>query len=499
MKAVCNLMGKRTSAVPLALPLIAALTPAHWCVRILDEEIDPLDIDALRAPGNAPDLVGITALNSNVTRGYEIADAFQCAGIPVIMGGPEVSFKVEESLTHCDAVVIGEAEGVWRRILRDVERGRLSQVYQSAALSEFRQSPIPRWDLVDTSKVMTTVVQVSRGCPNRCRFCVVSKLFGKTQRYRDVDDVIAEIAASPIKEIAFADDNLLADRDFAREFLAKLEPLGVSWSCQSSIDVGLEPEMVDSMARAGCRTVLFGFESVNTESLDEANKSHNLVERYSEVIENMHRAGIHVLASFLVGFDADTPDVFENISRFVRQNKLSMVMVNSLSPFPGTVLHRSLERQGRLLPMRVDDLVLFYPMMRYRHLSPIEICDRGLELLRELYSYERLLEKAPDVLGSGAFTHDDGAAIPATTKLRSTFNLLYSHLLTGGPEKRKLFLELFSLVKDQRATPGDVVRYLLFMESQNEFLDYAEGHMEEAKRHIRLCLERAETMDEDAA
>ncbi|HMD67484.1 MAG TPA: cobalamin-dependent protein, partial [Chitinivibrionales bacterium] len=233
-----KLIGKRAGTTPLALPLLAALAPAHWDVRIIDEELEAI------TPGIAADLVGITALTTTIDRAYRIADSFRARGIKVVMGGPTVTCNPDEALTHADCVVVGEAEHVWNDLLDGAEHGTLKKVYQSAAPAGYKHSPVPRWDLIDTEKIAALSVQVSRGCPFCCDFCLVSQLFGRTMRYRDIDDIMAEIQSLPKKTLFFVDDNLTANKEFARALMKRLAPLGVLWIAQVSIEIADFPDLL---------------------------------------------------------------------------------------------------------------------------------------------------------------------------------------------------------------------------------------------------------------
>jgi radical SAM superfamily enzyme YgiQ (UPF0313 family) len=465
MKEVASIMGKKVVAHPLALPLLAALTPPHWQVRIIDEEMTPL------LQRERPDLVGITAMISNITRAYEIADSFRSLDVPVVMGGPHVSYDVPETLRHADAVLVGEAEGVWSRLLEDFEAGALKREYRAEERCSFRLSPVPRWDLLDCSKILSFAVQVSRGCPHQCDFCLVHELFGRKQRYRDLDNVMEEILALPGKQVSFADDNLTADKTYARELCERLIPRKLAWSCQAGIDVAYDKELLSLMARSGCQTILIGFESLDPACLAEAHKGQNKVSRYAEAVANLHAAGIHPIASFVAGFEADTLETFDRIKRFVEENNLSYVMISALGSFPGSRLHQRMTAEGRVTPVEADLITGMYPNIIYRGFTQAEMFRKGNQTVQELYSYSRLLRAAPAVLGNGSFIEQSDPGLSLAAKFRCTLKLAARHLPARDPDKRKLFIELFKLVKDNRAAPAAVVQYLMFIDSFRGFLE----------------------------
>jgi radical SAM superfamily enzyme YgiQ (UPF0313 family) len=484
---MCSAMGKRTATHPLALPLLAALTPPHWRVRIVDEEIAPLRPVRF----GRPDVVGITTLVSNAQRAFELAARFRAQGIPVVLGGPHVTTNVAEALEHADAVVVGEAESVWARCLADAEAGRLGRRYEAAEWTTFRHSPIPRWDLVDTSKILTCGVQVSRGCPNQCDFCLVRTLVGRKQRYREIDDVIAEIRAVPVGQIAFADDNLTANKRYARALFERLVPLKRSWSCQAGIDGALDRELVAWMAQSGCESVLIGFESLDPASLKEACKPHNPVERYEEAVSNLHQAGIHVAGSFVVGFDSDTLETFDRIYEFVHRANLSYVMLNTLYAYPGSDLHERLKAEGRLTPLVTELANGMVPVSTFKHMTQAELFAKLLATLERLYSYEDLAPRALRLFGSGSFARERIAPIGAGSKIRATVELVGRHLLSADPHARKLFVALFELVRRQRVNPGAIVPYLLMIRS-------VRGYLASVRRHARTIVERLEQNERSA-
>jgi radical SAM superfamily enzyme YgiQ (UPF0313 family) len=476
---LCRVMGKKTAVHPLALPTVAALTPPHYDVAILDEHVETIRYEP------KPDLVGITALGPNVHRAYAIADRFRSLGVPVVMGGPQVSFTAEESLRHADSLVIGEAEEAWPECLADFEQGRLKPTYQRSGPYEFRTMPRPRWDLVNTRGVMALGVQASRGCPYRCDFCLVRNMFGEAQRYRDLDNLMDEIQSLPKRQITFVDDNLTANKPYARELMRRLKPLKVSWMCQASLEVCRDEELLKAMAEAGCTCMLLGIESLNPQSLAEAGKKQNRVDEYRDSIRRVHRQGIHVVGSFIVGFDSDRLDAFEKIYDFTMDNNISLIMLNLLTASPGTPLHARMKQAGRLRALEPEMVNGMYPTMQYRHISQGDIFEKYFETLEKMLRYDAVRKKALEVFGSGNFRRYNDKDIRPRDKLRSLCHLARHFLMTSDREKRRLFADLFALVFQHRVSVGNVVEFLLLIVSFNGFLQYTKEHRVEIQRKIR--------------
>jgi radical SAM superfamily enzyme YgiQ (UPF0313 family) len=479
LKEVCKIMGRKTAVHPLALPTIAALTPKHYNIKIIDEEIEPINFKI------KPDIVGITAMIPNISRAYEIADQYRSLGVPVIMGGPHVSYNVEESLKHAKCIVIGEAEDIWQNCLEDFENERLQSTYKADNKPSFYSNPAPRWDLVDTSKIMALGVQTSRGCPHACDFCLVHNYLGKRQRYRNIDNVIEEIKSLPKKQITFVDDNFTANKKYIRELLMHLKPLEVSWSCQASFDLFNDQELLEQMAEAGCTSILFGIESLNPDSINEAHKLQNKINHYEEGIRRVHSAGIHVIGSFIVGFDSDSLEAFDDIYAFCSRNNISFIQLNILIAYPGTNLYHRLKKDQRLNPIDPDLLNGIYPTIQFENMSQTELYHKYFDTLKKIFDFDHIRKKAINILSDSKFQRSKSADITIRDKFTSIAHLLSMYLITFNKQKRKLLLDLFAQVRKGITSINVVVEFLLFISSFHGYLKYTEKHSNEILKVIR--------------
>lgn len=459
-----HLLGKKALLTPLALPTVAALTPDNYEIRIIDEELEDIPTEPV------PYVVGITTLTHTIGRVYEIADWFRARGVPVILGGSYASFMVEECLLHCDSVIIGEAEHVWAKCLDDLHQGQLQKSYKADRFCTFESSPHPRWDLVDIAKIISLGVQISRGCPYRCEFCLISKMQGQRMRYRNIDDVIAEIKGLPHRTLFFVDDNLTVDKSYARELMRRLKPLKVSWTCQASIDVAEDKTLLRAMAEAGCLYILIGFESINAQSLVETRKLQNSVDAYSRAISRIHEAGIQVCGAFIVGFDHDTLEEFDKIEHFAEQTNIAFTMVNILGIAPGTDICRRMEEAGRLYGGAFDGALGMFPPLYYMNFSKVAMFEKYVENLEQLYSFAAIRKKARSLFASGHFTHAFGDEnISAKDKFLVFLRLLKAYLLTGDRHKRLLFKEMSALLRKKMIAPDKYVLFLLSMEGFSRY------------------------------
>jgi radical SAM superfamily enzyme YgiQ (UPF0313 family) len=460
MSQIVRVLNKKTVNSPLALPLLAAYMPENWDVEIVDEEIQKIDFN------DKPDLVALSLLTIKTVRGYQIASEFRKRGVKVLLGGPHVTLNADEAGQYADAVVIGEGEKVWLELLRDYEKGNLKEKYQSVEYCEFKTSPIPRWDLLDQSKIMTFNVQVSRGCPYSCEFCSVRTLFGRKQRYRDVDDVIRELSTfKPGTVITFADDNLTANRKFIKELLRKMIPLKLMWNCQASIDCAFDPQLLQLMHDSGCLSILIGFETLDRESLEKMNKPQNSLDDYEKAISNIHSYGIHIYASFIIGLDNDTVETFKRIEDFTLKNNLCYVMVNALNAFKGTDFYKRLEQEGRILDVGYDATGNARSNVRAKKITPLDSFNGILDLQENITSPESVYKKSVALLLNGSFTHDNGEDVSFSVKFKSTFFFLFKYILSFNKWNRRLFFNLLRGVKEKKLSFFCFVQHILFMET----------------------------------
>ena len=330
--------------VRLNLPTIAALTPKDWDVEILDARVRPVDYDA------KVDLVGITGFTAEMPSAYSIADNFRKKSVKVVMGGVHVSAVPDEALKHADAVVIGEAELVWEKLLADFQRGELKQKYKADHLCDMKNMAIPRRELLDRSMYSGFyTLQATRGCPFNCDYCAVTAFFGHEFRVRPVDEVIEEIKGFDKREFFFMDDNIVGRPKYAKELFRKLIPLKVTWGSQASITMAKDPELLELYAKSGGKYAFIGFESLSQKNLEKMHKGWNSAKDYKEAIRKIHGAGINIVGSFVFGLDEDDTSVFKTTFDFLMETNMAAAQFHILTPLPGTVTYGILEKEGRII------------------------------------------------------------------------------------------------------------------------------------------------------
>lgn len=457
------IFSKAYSGYLLAIPTLAALTPPDWEIKIVDENIEPIDF-------NAPtDLVGISVRTMFAKRAYEIASRFREKGVKVVLGGIHTSMLPEETSRYADSIVIGEAENVWHELILDFKNNGLKKNYKSTFHPDLSVNPMPDRSLMKNDKYLLHVVQTTKGCPFFCDFCSVHAFDGTKIRHRSIEQVIADIKATQHdrirerkKAIFFADDNIVADRKYAKEFFKELAPLNIGWSCQASINVSKDDEILDLMAKSGCGGILIGFESIAEDNLRQMNKKINLTQDFSSAINKIHSHGIAVQGSFIVGHDNDTKDSFQRLADFINNNNVLFALISILTPFPGTGLFHRMEKEGRLLHKdwsRYDSkTVVFKP----KNMPPLDLKRGFMHVYREIYSFKSIYRKLK-YFWEKDFWRDQNKRYPIKFKYRLLFALrLLTYLPTTDFERIKFILKILPWAFDKRVRLTTIITLMAY-------------------------------------
>ena len=320
---------------------VAAAMPDDVETRIVDEDVEPIDFHA------DADLVGISYMTCNALRAYDVADKFRERGIPVMMGGYHPTFMPQEALEHADAVCVGEAETSVPKMMEDFARGRLKGLYENGLADVCRLPMLNRGLLKQGAYLTTNTLQATRGCPHNCTFCSVSRFHHRRHRCRPVEEVIEELKQLG-RYVLFQDDNLTANPAYTKELFSRMIPLRKRWFSQCSIRIAEDDEMLRLAAESGCKGLFIGFESLSNEALRASKKSVNLSKDFGKSVTKLHSAGMAIYAAFVFGLDGDDEHVFEDTVEFALKNNLDFMQATILTPFPGTELFESLEKEGRI-------------------------------------------------------------------------------------------------------------------------------------------------------
>jgi len=400
-KHALKFISKKASLPPLGLLTVAALLPKEWEKKLVDMTVTPLiDRDIKWA-----DYVFISAMSIQKESVKKIICKCKKLGAKIVAGGPLFTSGYEDFEDDVDYFILNEAEITLPLFLEDLKRGRLKHIYKSDQFPDINKTPIPLWELADINKYVTMCIQYSRGCPFNCDFCDVTFLFGHKMRLKTKDQILAELDSLYLRGwrggVFIVDDNFIGNK---RKLKNEILPAMINWmeerkypftfTTQASINLSDDEELMRLMVRARFGSVFVGIETPNEESLAECNKLQNKNRDLIACVKKIQKFGLIVNGGFIIGFDSDSPSIFENMIEFVQKSGIVSAMVGLLNAPRGTKLYKRLVKENRLLKEATGDntdlSINFIPKMNYKALI-----DGYKRVLHTIYSpkcyYERLL------------------------------------------------------------------------------------------------------------
>ncbi len=419
-----KLMMRFTLWSPLTLGQIAAITGKEHTVIIVDENYENINYNGKY------DLVGVSAFTSTAPRAYKIADAFRDRDIPVVLGGYHPSVLPEEAKQHADTVVIGEAEGVWKSLLEDIEKDNLQPFYISYPVdAELIPPPLGSKNY---SFLPFRGIEATRGCPYKCNFCAISNSpLGYKFRMKPIEKVIKEIESLTCRGFIFYDSSMTVNTAYTKSLFKKMRGLGKKFACFGNVDVlGKDEELLKLASDAGCLAWATGFESVSQDTVNTIGKKSNKVTEYSKIIKKINDYGMVTIGSFIFGFDTDGPDVFDVTLDMVYDCGVDSIGANILTPFPGTPLFDKLEKENRILTRDWLKYNLYNVVFKPKLLSPSELYEGTYRVLKEFFSFSRIMKK---ILGNKNFSFITSKALSLhliTSRIiyKSTFGKACTHM-----------------------------------------------------------------------
>ena len=379
---------------PLSMALLAGLMPPEVEVCFFDDRMEAIGFD------EPTDLVAISVETFTALRAYKIARQFRARGVPVVMGGYHVTLLPAEAAAEADAIIIGDAEPIWQRLLDDARHRRLQPVYDGRGRRTLSGLNYRREVFAGKRYQNITLVEFARGCNFKCDFCSITAFHDANQNHRPGREVAVEMEATGSRRFFIVDDNIVSQPARARELCRELIPLGLSWVGQASIHIAQDDELLELMVRSGCKGVLVGMESLDPENLRDMGKSWNVAAgNYADSLRQFRKHGLAVYGTFVFGYDNDDRRVVQRSVDFARAQKLFLAAFNHLVPFPGTPLYRRLESEDRLLKpkwwldpeTRVGDVVF-----RPKKVAPEELKGLCLEARRQFYGWGSILSRLCD-------------------------------------------------------------------------------------------------------
>jgi radical SAM superfamily enzyme YgiQ (UPF0313 family) len=404
---VLRMLNKKCVQPPLGLLTVAALLPKDWELRLADATVR----DVSEGDWAHGDVVFITGM---ITQYSGIIDTIRQAkkrGKTVVVGGPMAFHVPDDALkAGADIVVKGEAETAIPRLLEALERKESGIVIHSTVRPDIRDSPPPRYDLLDLNLYVDMAIQFSRGCPFQCEFCDITLMFGREVRTKSPDQVLQELQVlydlGWRRVVFFVDDNFIGNPSRAKALLKRLVPWmeerghPFDFSTQASVNLAADQELLDLMVRAGFWKVFLGIETPDRENLKDAKKFQNAAVDLDQVCDKINRAGLQIIAGCILGFDNEGKGADQRLIDFASRNHIPEMFVTLLQAGPGTDLWRRLESEGRLLFSGVTDnlgsqtgLINFLPTRPRR-----EIAEEFIRLYEVLYNPEFYLKRSFEYL-----------------------------------------------------------------------------------------------------
>ncbi|MCK4600678.1 B12-binding domain-containing radical SAM protein [Candidatus Bipolaricaulota bacterium] len=353
-KHALRFIRKKAASPPLGLLTVAAMLPPDWTTRLVDVNAAKLTEKDLAWA----DYALISGMIVQRTSAGQIIARCRQAGVKVVAGGPLFTIEYER-FERVDHLVLNEAELTLPPFLADLAQGQAKHIYATSEFADMQRTPVPLWELVDMDRYDSMSIQFSRGCPYNCEFCSVTALLGHRFRTKTAEQIIAELDGlydlGWRDNVFFVDDNFIGNkRCLKAELLPALikwqkDKVGIPFQTQASINLADDQELMGMMVQAGFRTVFIGIETPDEDSLTECNKRLNKNRDLVEDVKRMQRAGLQVQGGFIVGFDHDTPSIFQRQIDFIQRSGIVTAMVGLLQAPRGTRLYERLKRQNRLL------------------------------------------------------------------------------------------------------------------------------------------------------
>lgn len=381
----------------LALLTIKALTPKEHEVFIINENIEKIPYDI------KVDLAAITVTVDVFPKACEISAEFKKRGIAVVAGGIHITAAPDEALKYFDAICIGMAERVWKKILIDKSNNSLEKIYCNMNDMLGEEIYSPEYSLENSKKYLyVNILSASRGCIYKCDFCYNSCKNSVKYMNKPIETVIDEIKRIGRKHVMFIDDNFIGNPKWTKEFLERIKPLKLKWNAAVSADILEYLSLLDLMKESGCRSLFIGFESINGSSLKSVHKTQNKIEKYDKLISEIHARGIMINASLVFGLPDDDVGVFQNTLDWLVKNKIETMTAHILTPYPGTKLYDDMMKKGKITDFDLSHYNTAHVVFQPENMTKTELLNGYILIYKKFYSFRNIIKRMPDYKGGKA-------------------------------------------------------------------------------------------------
>jgi radical SAM superfamily enzyme YgiQ (UPF0313 family) len=365
--------------VPQTLTQLAAVTPYDVNLILTDENLVNVNFDS------GADLVGISVMTSQADRALEISREYKARGAVVVWGGIHPSAVDQAGNTTIDSFVVGEGEVLWPQLIEDFRNGNLRKKYMNTKPVNLNDSPLPLRNLMKPDvNIVVESTSTSRGCKYSCEHCSASLSFGNGVRFVEPERVIRDIGNMDSKVVAFFDENIMSNPNYASGLMKRLDGFGKQYFVQVDPYSALDEKVAVMLGKAGVKIAFIGFESVYPENF-QGNKKYVPPREWRNIVDNFHGNGIKVDGGFMFGMDFDDPYVFERTEDEVKRSGIDFFSMGVLVPYPGTRLFQRLEKEGRLFNRSWTDYDLNHCVFEPRSITP-EFLEQGVADLKSRYT-----------------------------------------------------------------------------------------------------------------
>jgi radical SAM superfamily enzyme YgiQ (UPF0313 family) len=395
----------------ITLPHMAAITPAKYDVKIVNENYENIDFE------EDVDLVGITCYTMTAPRVYEIADEFRKRGKKVVLGGYHPTAMPQEALQHADSILLGMAEASWPRLLEDAEKGKLKKIYEKDINFDMAKIPPIRRDLIKHNP-MLGAIQTTRGCTNKCEFCAISSFCEHGVKQRPIKNVIEEMKQMDNRIFIIHDPHITTNRKYAKELFKEMikNKINKKWVANGTTNVLLktDDEFLDLARKAGCVEWFVGFESVSQAALNGIKKTHNKVEDFEKMIKRVHKYDMTIQGGIIFGFDEDTLDIFDTTTQKLNELDIDAIEINILTPYPGTPLFERLDKAGRIFTKDWSKYNQVEIVYEPKNMTVKELYEGTCKVAKECYSWPNIIKRNLKIFKTAGII---GGLLPAGTNV----------------------------------------------------------------------------------
>jgi radical SAM superfamily enzyme YgiQ (UPF0313 family) len=371
----------------LGPPLLAALTPERHEVRLVEEYLEDIDFNT------DADVIALSGQIMQYDRVVDLSRKFRALGKKTVLGGYLPSMLPDRVEGLFDAIVIGEGDEVWPRILDDIEHNRLQSRYRSSPLPDISNLPTPRYDLIKKDRIVVYPVQATRGCPFTCQYCSIAAVHQGSYRQRPVDQIVRDVEATRSRNINFCDDNLCEDVHFADRLFTAMKGAPIRWGTQTTINVARHPALLKKARESGCVLMALGVETLSAKNLKDVQKTFHAVDKYAESLQRVMDAGISPHALIIFGLPDDDGSTFHATVEYLEKLKVPITQFFILTPYPGSPTGDKIWQSGKVFDERLSHLREPYVVYKPERLEPEKLREGWWNAVEEFYSLRSILKR----------------------------------------------------------------------------------------------------------